>query len=340
MWLIRIERRQRPLLTNTRKGTQWAGLLLQCRAVLVGRPPQKYIDKSERSQVSSTISQRPGTLRAATLRGAPVFIHWSFPLGGLVISAFGGFRPLQILYCILAYSTLIAIHELGHLVAAWSLGLKVFAVDISGIGGVCRIQQPRNIRERAIVYSAGLIAQLILLLATLLFFRFHDPSHSDLANCVAFTFVPVNGLIFALNLIPAKSRSGFANDGMILWQLLRHVFIGSPLQPANPVDVSPVYSSRKSLLSIPDLVPPGFATGVEIFNDNTTPMDFVVETLTRHLDLDQADALRLMSKIHAKGGALVSLADMQKAEAVAFAVMSHARERGYKFLCRAVDIRS
>ncbi|MEO8673767.1 MAG: ATP-dependent Clp protease adaptor ClpS [Tahibacter sp.] len=288
--------------------------------------------------MTARVSQRPGSIRIATIRGAPVFVHWSFPAGGLVLSALAEFHPLPTLYFVVAYTLLIVLHEFGHLVAAWSLGLTVFAVDISGIGGICRIQMPRTVRDRAIVFSAGLIAQIILLLATLAFFHWHGPPHTPLTKCVAITFILVNSMFFAINLIPGKSHGGLSNDGMILWQLYQHVFRGHRLHAANPVDVSPVYSTQTSLLTIAALVPPDFVTGVEIFNDNTTPMDFVVHVLTRHLQLDSHSAAQLMLAIHTHGGVLVPLVDRPSADAVALAITTDARANGYALLCRAVQM--
>jgi hypothetical protein len=43
-----------------------------------------------------------------------------------------------------------------------------------------------------------------------------------------------------------------------------------------------VFPPETDLLSIAELVPSGFVHGFEILNDNTTPMQFVVDALGTH----------------------------------------------------------
>ena len=128
------------------------------------------------------MQQRSGSLRLVTIRGVPVFIHWSVPIAGLLLSIFAGFQPLESIYYCVAFVLLIAVHELGHFSAARFFGLKVFAIDISGAGGKCWIQA--------------------------------------------------------------------------------------------------VFPPNTALLSIDGFAPTGFSTGIEVFNDNTTPMQFVADVLS------------------------------------------------------------
>jgi hypothetical protein len=119
-----------------------------------------------------------------------------------------------------------------------------------------------------------------------------------------------------MNLLPSKSAKGLPSDGYVLWKLLLHVFGNHP----NPVpyvvapDQGPVFPPDTRLLTIKGLVPQGFLTGIEILNDKTTPMEFVVTTLMRHLNLDHDGAVSLMLAIHNKGGSVISLPSMQRAQ--------------------------
>jgi ATP-dependent Clp protease adapter protein ClpS len=141
--------------------------------------------------------------------------------------------------------------------------------------------------------------------------------------------------------VPEKAARGLPSDGYVLWNLLLHVFGNKPspvLYGVATPDKAPVFPPDTRLLTIKELVPLGFLAGIEILNDKTTPMEFVVTTLMRHLDLDRESALSLMLAIYNKGGALVPLPSIQRAEAVAAAMVADASASGHKFICRAVDV--
>ena len=67
-----------------------------------------------------------------------MILHWSLPVGGLVVAAYSQNRSVLVaLYCSLAYALLIAAHEFGHAAAAASLRLKVHCIYLAGYGGHC-----------------------------------------------------------------------------------------------------------------------------------------------------------------------------------------------------------
>lgn len=98
-----------------------------------------------------------------------------------------------------------------------------------------------------------------------------------------------------------------------------------------------VLTPHDSLLSHPELLPPGFSHGVEILNDDTTPMQFVVNALRTHVGLSETDAISAMLEIHSKGRKLFPAGTLQLAQTMAAAISADARERGYPLVCRAVN---
>jgi hypothetical protein len=68
---------------------------------------------------------------------------------------------------------------------------------------------------------------------------------------------------------------------------------------------SQVLPPDTALTAIPRFVPPGFTQGIEILNDNTTPMEFVVTVLSAHVGLSRQEATHTMLAIHQCGGALI-----------------------------------
>jgi ATP-dependent Clp protease adapter protein ClpS len=91
-----------------------------------------------------------------------------------------------------------------------------------------------------------------------------------------------------------------------------------------------------SLLTLPKFVPAGFQQGVEILNDNATPMEFVVQELGTHFGLSQQESVRIMLNIHTRGGALLSVPSMEAAEKAAAAITDAARKLKHPLVCRAV----
>ncbi len=82
--------------------------------------------------------------------------------------------------------------------------------------------------------------------------------------------------------------------------------------------------------------PDGFACGIEMLIDDTTPMEFVVEMLHAHAGLDLDAAAAAMLQIHQRGGLLLPLPDRARADAVA----CDAQARGQRLVCRAVSVDS
>ena len=101
---------------------------------------------------------------------------------------------------------------------------------------------------------------------------------------------------------------------------------------------SPVLPPDTSLVSNPDFVPPGFTHGIEILNDNTTPMEFVVTILSAHLGLGPGDSKDTMLAIHTRGGALIPTPSLADAQRIAAQITAEAAKLGYPLICRSTRI--
>lgn len=289
------------------------------------------------------MSERKGHFKVAEIRGTSVWVHWSLPVGGGAVALLGHVDPREWLFYCLAFTALIAVHEAGHVIAALAQGLRVFEVEISGLGGRCRFEHPHRIGQSFLVYAGGLLAQLALLLPTLAYVVSRNGFPPDsLGRAFSITFTFVNVVVLILNLIPMQvDRTGLDTDGSKLWRLFLHVFKGhphpDPLVQFTPPEQAPVFPPEASLLEMPDFRQPGFVHGIEVFNDKTTPMEFVVDVFQRHLGLTLDQAVHVMLDIHNKGGALIPLSTQQEAARVAEAMSVDARAAGHAFRCRYVD---
>lgn len=76
------------------------------------------------------------------------------------------------------------------------------------------------------------------------------------------------------------------------------------------------------------------ALDVWLDNDDRTPMDFVVDVLTRDLDLKTADAIRLMREVHERGKARVHTLPRADAIGRANAILERGRIHGFPLRVR------
>lgn len=105
-----------------------------------------------------------------------------------------------------------------------------------------------------------------------------------------------------------------------------------------PVAASAVFPPETALLSRDGFTPSGFRCGIEILNDDRTPMEFVVAMLCTHLGFNEADAVRTMLYIHQRGGVLLPRDSFEDAKRIADAVTAEARTHNHPLTCRAVSL--
>ena len=313
------------------------GMLLRGANIPLQRPATPSDAAAPTDAVAPAVPPSP-RYRVATIRGVPVFAHRSYLFGGLFIGVAVGPHLAGIVGCCIAYAALFAIHEFAHAATGRLLGLRVQAIELSGIGGLCRMSVPRRMRDAWLVYSAGLASQLLLLLATLAVIAIDGEPQAPFGQAVVITFTWVNAMLFVVNLIPGRTHDGHRTDGGVLWGLAQHRWRGAPHPLAAQMAASPVFPPGTSLMAIEPLVPEGFHTGIEMFNDDTTPMEFVVEMLERHVGLDREHAMAAMLRIHQHGGALLPLPSREAAQAAADAIARDARAQGHRLTCGAVSL--
>ena len=81
-----------------------------------------------------------------------------------------------------------------------------------------------------------------------------------------------------------------------------------------------------------------FHDGIEILNDNSTPMKFVVSVLESHVGLKRSEAIRTMLRIHERGGVLLPVSTASEATRIAEAISAKAAKKNYLLVCRAASL--
>jgi ATP-dependent Clp protease adaptor protein ClpS len=275
--------------------------------------------------------------RVATVRGIAVRVHWGVfaMVAGAVL--FGSAIPGMAIGMGL-FLSVVVIHELGHLFAALALGVKVLEVRLDWLGGSVRIAIPRESGRIFGIYSAGVLAQLLAMVGALAWLALRPDADPQVRWLVELMLVQYSACLIVLNLLPVHPSRGEPTDGAVLWALLAH-WRGRGEHPFAAFEAapSPVYAPDTRLLSIPRLRSPEFRVGIELLNDNGTPMNVVVAALEAHLGFDRPKAIALMLDVHYQGGALVPLPDRASAERVAAAITKDAASAGHALVCRAVE---
>ncbi len=107
--------------------------------------------------------------------------------------------------------------------------------------------------------------------------------------------------------------------------------------PSQPIS-SRVFPPETSLSRMAGFAPDGFRCGIEILNDDRTPMEFVVTVLRNAVGLSEKDAIRTMIEIHTKGGVLLPKASLDESQRIADAVTAEALSSKHPLVCRAVSL--
>ncbi len=100
---------------------------------------------------------------------------------------------------------------------------------------------------------------------------------------------------------------------------------------------STVLPPETSLIAIEGFLPAGFECGIEILNDDITPMEFVVSMLRDTMGMTEEGAIRVMLEIHQKGGVLLPTSTPEEAARIADSITAEAREKNHPMVCRAVS---
>jgi len=101
---------------------------------------------------------------------------------------------------------------------------------------------------------------------------------------------------------------------------------------------SHLFQPDTSLITMPGFLPEGFRCGIEILNDDRTPMEFVVSILESLAGLSKLQATRTMLAIHKKGGILLPMQSFEQSKHVAELIVTEARTKNHRLVCRAVSL--
>ncbi|KRB04070.1 hypothetical protein [Lysobacter sp. Root690] len=157
------------------------------------------------------------------LFGAPVSFHWSVLLIVLLALLFSR-DPATVMSGIAAYLSLIVAHEAGHAWVARHNRLRVYALRIFPLHGLCSYEAARTPGQEIAVAWGGVGAQMLLfalaIALSLLSPHLAEPLRLPL-GAVVLVWGPMNLLNAILNLLPIAPLDGRTAWGVLPWALQR-----------------------------------------------------------------------------------------------------------------------
>jgi stage IV sporulation protein FB len=150
-----------------------------------------------------------GSITVAHVRGAPIRVHWTTPLGAVVFTGFS-INPLVWI----GFFLVVLIHELGHAACVRLYGYTVTSIEVNGLGGRCLWAGDPTAKQDAVIASGGVAAQALLFLVTVIGMALLGPTPWFLEG-IAHVFTSVNVWMILVNLIPIPPL-----DGSRAWSLL------------------------------------------------------------------------------------------------------------------------
>lgn len=143
------------------------------------------------------------SLRVGSLRGVPIRLHASAPIGLFV---FSGFRFLPEWWaCSLA---LVLLHELGHALVVRMVGARATEVMLTGYGGHCAWEGEVSPLGRAAIACGGVGAQLVLLAVALTLDALGLVPEGRAAATVLGAATMSNAWLIGVNLLPIAPLDG------------------------------------------------------------------------------------------------------------------------------------
>lgn len=151
-----------------------------------------------------------GYVTAGRIRGVPIRVHATTPMGLFV---FSGLTFNLLLWA--GLFVIILVHELGHAILVRRYRLTMVSIDITGIGGVCRWSGRATDVQESVIAWGGVLAQavfVVLLAVVAVTTRAMLPLAADIAE----TLIYANLALMVVNILPLPRL-----DGAKAWMLFR-----------------------------------------------------------------------------------------------------------------------
>jgi Zn-dependent protease len=143
-------------------------------------------------------------------------------VGSLFFSTSGALAIQAFIWTTGSLVILVVAHELGHALAARVFSVRVNAILIANIGGMCLMGNVFPSPLALLVISAsGILMQMVIFVLALAYLSVYGAPTTLPLKCVTIVFTGGNALMVVLNLLPFGAR-----DGARMVQGLRAMLLG------------------------------------------------------------------------------------------------------------------
>lgn len=252
-----------------------------------------------------------------------------------------------VLLLYLGFLFAVLIHEAGHALAVLWVGhsLREFSVGPVGI-----FVEPRGckVRLRAELFSGqvrydrhhsktslfteflivcgGVTANLLGALIALVIYQYFSDNALYFFICIIFLFAAIS------NVVPVQiKKTGLKSDGKQFMELIAFTTSIKKYRSTNSINIE---VAKKYPFTLSENKPNANAIEIALFNDDITPMLFVVDVLISNFEIDDFSAAVIMFEIHENGTAKVGWFEHSIARACVERINQQAKSNGYPFFCR------
>ena len=155
-------------------------------------------------------------LYVRSVRGVPIYAHWSVPAICLFLLGAGSPRILMTVAALTAYLAILVVHELGHHFVAERRGYRVDRIEIFLFHAFCHHEGAEYPLDEAYIAWGGPLAQFLLAIPFTAYATMAGFTHSQVANAFIGMLGYYNPIIALLNLAPFEGL-----DGTKAWRILR-----------------------------------------------------------------------------------------------------------------------
>jgi Zn-dependent protease len=153
--------------------------------------------------------------RVVRINGVDVYVHWTvFLIAGIMIYA--SFRkPWLTIVAGASWLALLLLHECGHMIAAHRKHVRVSAIELYPIHGLCRFEIPWSRFDHCVIAWGGVLAQVAVAIPLLLWIEVFGYSHFDPIDAVLGILGPYSLMVAMFNLLPVGRL-----DGVLAWAII------------------------------------------------------------------------------------------------------------------------
>ena len=149
------------------------------------------------------------------IKGVPIYVHWSVLLISVLILANVIHQPVTSLVGLVAYLSVLLIHEVGHLVAAQKMHSEVISIKLYPIFGITRFKMPWSRFDHCVIAWGGVIAQALIAIPAAGWIMFFGYSRFEAINAMLVLLGFFSLGVAAFNLLPIPPL-----DGATAWAII------------------------------------------------------------------------------------------------------------------------